>query len=316
MQQIYLFMERRGFLKVAAASSLLGFLGGGSSILKASEPASPPNVNDLVAVMGGEPEAMYLRAIKEMGGISRFVKKGQRVVVKPNIGWNKKPEEAANTNPQLVAAIVKDCLKAGASEVVVFDHTCDSWMPCYKNSGIEAAAKAAGARIAYGHDEKYYRMVNIPRGVRMKQAKIHEEILDCDVWINVPILKNHGGARMTISMKNFMGIVWDRKFLHANDLQQCIADCSTISKMPVLNIVDAYRIMTTNGPVGKGPEDIQLAKALFMSTDIVAADTAALKFFSQFREMNLSDVGHIMIAEKMKIGTTDLDKLQVSRIKM
>ncbi|MCK9629095.1 MAG: DUF362 domain-containing protein [Bacteroidales bacterium] len=309
-------MERRGFLKLAATGSMLGFLGMKSGILNASEPNASSAKNDLVAVMGGEPEAMYEKAISAMGGMSRFVKKGQNVVVKPNIGWNKKPEEAANTNPLLVAAIVRDCLKVGASEVVVFDHTCDEWMSCYKNSGIESAAKSAGARIAFGHDEKYYKPVNITEGVRLKEAKIHEEILNCDVWINVPVLKNHGGAKMTISMKNFMGIVWDRRYWHANDLQQCIADCSTISKMPVLNIVDAYRIMTQNGPVGKGPEDVQLAKALFMSTDIVAVDTAALKFFNQFRQMNLSDVGHIGIGEKMKIGTTNLDKLQVARIKM
>lgn len=309
-------MERRGFLKLAATGSLLGFLGMKSGILNASEPTASIAKNDLVAVMGGEPEAMYEKAIAAMGGMSRFVRKGQKVVVKPNIGWNKKPEEAANTNPLLVAAIVKDCLKAGAAEVVVFDHTCDSWMSCYKNSGIEAAAKSAGARIAFGHDEKYYKPVSIPDGVRLKETKIHEEILNCDVWINVPILKNHGGAKMTISMKNFMGIVWDRRYWHANDLQQCIADCSTISKMPVLNIVDAYRIMTQNGPVGKGPEDVQLAKALFMSTDIVAVDTAALKFFNQFKQMNISDVGHIGLGEKMKIGTTNLDKLQVARIKM
>ncbi|MEA5005930.1 MAG: DUF362 domain-containing protein [Rikenellaceae bacterium] len=309
-------MERRGFLKLAATGSLLGFLGMKSGVLSASESSKSIAKNDLVAVLGGEPDSMYEKAIAAMGGMSRFVKKGQKVVVKPNIGWNKKPEEAANTNPLLVAAIVKDCLRVGASEVVVFDHTCDAWMSCYKNSGIEAAAKSAGARIAFGHDEKSYKPVIIPDGVRLKEAKIHEEILNCDVWINVPILKNHGGAKMTISMKNFMGIVWDRRYWHANDLQQCIADCSTISKMPVLNIVDAYRIMTQNGPVGKGPEDVQLAKALFMSTDIVAVDTAALKFFNQFKQMNISDVGHIGLGEKMKIGTTNLDKLQLARIKM
>jgi uncharacterized protein (DUF362 family) len=311
-------MERRGFLKVAATSSLFGLLSFKTMDLNASEPEStkPEKLNDLVAVMGGEPEVMYSKAIAAMGGMSRFVKKGNKVVVKPNIGWNKKPEEAANTNPQLVSAIIKDCFKAGASEVVVFDHTCDSWIPCYKNSGIEEAAKSAGARIAFGHDEKYYKTVQIPEGVRLKEAKIHEEILNCDVWINVPVLKNHGGAKMTISMKNFMGIVWDRRFWHANDLQQCIADCSTISKMPVLNIVDAYRIMTQNGPVGKSLEDVRLAKAIFMSTDIVAVDTAALRFFSQFREMKLDEVGHIGIAEKMKIGTTKLDTLKVSRIKI
>ena len=121
---------------------------------------------------------------------------------------------------------------------------------------------------------------------------------------------------MTMSMKNFMGIVWDRRFWHANDLQQCIADCSTYSKMPSLNIVDAYRIMTQNGPKGKTTEDVVLAKALFLSTDIVAADTAALRFFNQFKEMRIEDVSHIQKAEKARIGTTNLDAIKVERIKI
>jgi len=309
-------MERRNFLKTALLGGLAGVVQLKSKALLASESISISKENDLVAVMGGEPEIMYAKAIKAMGGMSRFVKKGQKVVVKPNIGWDKKPEFAANTNPFLVAAIVKDCFACGASEVIVFDHTCDEWEPCYKNSGIEASAKSAGAKIAFAHDEKYYRDVQIPKGIRLKEAKIHEAILDCDVWINVPILKNHGGAKMTISLKNFMGIVWDRRFWHANDLQQCIADCATITKMPVLNIVDAYRIMTQNGPKGKTIEDVQLAKALFMSTDIVAVDTAAVKFFNQFKEMKIEDVGHIVQAEKLNVGTTDVDKLTVERIKI
>jgi uncharacterized protein (DUF362 family) len=121
---------------------------------------------------------------------------------------------------------------------------------------------------------------------------------------------------MTISMKNFMGIVWDRRFMHANDLQQCIADCSTFEKMPVLNIVDAYRIMTQNGPKGKSIEDVQVPKALFMSTDIVAVDAAAVKFFAQFKEMKLEEVSHIGLAESMNIGTSDLSKLKVERIRI
>jgi len=311
-------MERRNFLKAALFGSVAGLAGIKSNPLLSKGPLQvvSDEKNDLVAVMGGEPEQMYSLAIEAMGGISRFVRKNQKVVIKPNIGWDKSPEEAANTNPGLVAAIVKDCLSAGAREVVVFDHTCDVWQACYKNSGIEAAAKAAGARIAFAHDEKYYKTVKIPSGVRLKEAKIHSEILDCDVWINVPVLKTHGGARMTISMKNFMGIVWDRRFWHANDLQQCIADCSTMSKMPVLNIVDAYRIMTQNGPKGKSLDDVQVAKALFMSTDIVAADTAAVKFFNQYRQMDLQSVSHIGIAERMKIGTTNLESLSVRRIKV
>lgn len=309
-------MERRNFLKAALLGSIAGAIQLKPEKIFAAESSSAKGKNDLVAVMGGDPVTMYNKGMAAMGGISRFVKKGQKVVVKPNIGWDKKPELAANTNPQLVAAIVADCLKAGASEVVVFDHTCDEWQACYKNSGIEAAAKAAGAKMAFAHDEKYYKEVNLPKGLRLKSAKIHENIIDCDVWINVPVLKNHGGAKMTIAMKNYMGIVWDRGFWHSNDLQQCIADCATYSKKPVVNIVDAYRIMTQNGPKGKTIDDVVEAKALFISTDIVAADTAALKFFNQFREMKMEAVSHIGKAENLNVGTTNLESIKVERIKI
>lgn len=309
-------MERRSFIKTALLGGLAGAVKLKSNNLFAGDKMSVSESNDLVAVMGGEPAQMYKKAIEAMGGISKFIKKGDKVVVKPNIGWDKAPELAANTNPQLISAIIKDCFAAGAKEVTVFDHTCDQWQACYKNSGIESAAKEAGAKIAFAHDQKYFKTVMLPKGVRLKEVKIHEAIVDCDAWINVPILKTHGGARMTISMKNFMGIVWDRRFFHANDLQQCIADCSTYEKMPVLNIVDAYRVMTQNGPKGKGIEDVQLAKALFISPDIVAVDTAAVKFFAQFKEMNLNEVTHIGLAEKLNIGTTDISKLKVERIRL
>lgn len=309
-------MERRNFIKAAILSSIAGAIELKSSNLFAKESVVASKENDLVAVMGGEPVAMYKKAIQAMGGMSTFVKRGQKVVVKPNIGWDKKPELSANTNPLLVAAIVKDCLNAGASEVVVFDHTCDEWQSCYKNSGIEDAVKNAGGRMAFAHDEKYYKNVALPKGVRLKEAKFHEAILNCDVWINVPVLKNHGGAKMSIAMKNFMGIVWDRRFWHSNDLQQCIADCTTFNKMPVLNIVDAYRIMTQNGPKGKSIEDVQVAKAVFMSRDIVAVDTAAVKFFNQFKEMKMEDVGHLALAEKLNVGTTKIDNLKVAKFKI
>lgn len=310
-------MKRRDFLRTALAGAVAGAVKiEGSTILAADKSSSAETPNDLVAVMGGEPTELYKKGIEAMGGMKRFVKKGQKVVVKPNIGWDKTPEYAANTNPVLVSEIVKDCLAAGAAEVVVFDHTCDEWEGCYKNSGIAEAAEKAGAKVAFAHDEKYYREVELPLAVNMKKPKIHEAILDCDVWINVPILKNHGGAKMTISMKNYMGIVWDRGYLHRHNLQQCIADATTYEKRPVLNIVDAYRIMTQNGPKGKTTGDVQLAKAIFMSTDIVAVDTAATKFFSQYREMSLENLPYLSMAQKANVGTMDIDSLKVERIKL
>lgn len=271
---------------------------------------------DLVAVLGGEPETMFRKAISEMGGMGNFIKKGDKVCVKPNIGWDQPVEMGANTNPKLVTEIIKQCFDAGAAEVTVFDHTCDDWRKSYATSGIEEAAKAAGARVVPAHQESYYKSVSLPKGKSLKTTKIHQAIVDSDKWINVPVLKNHGGAQLTISMKNYMGIVWDRGFFHANDLQQCIADVCTYDKRPVLNVVDAYRLMKTSGPRGRSLSDVVLSKGLFVSQDIIAVDTAAANFFNQAREMPLENVTHISKGEELGIGTMKLDTLKIGRLRV
>ena len=313
-------MDRRNFLKtIALSGATLTTIKDAEamSILKQSfQTTHTAGKYDLVAVMGSEPEIMFRQAITEMGGMGNFIKRGDKVCVKPNIGWDQPPEMGADTNPKLVAEIIKQCFDAGAKEVVVFDHPCDEWRKCYANSGIEAAAKAAGAKVVPAHQESYYKEVSVPKGKNLKSAKIHQAIVDSDKWINVPCLKNHGGAQLTISMKNYMGIVWDRGYFHANDLQQCIADICTYEKRPVLNVVDAYRIMKTNGPRGKSPSDVVLAKGLFISQDIVAVDTAAANFFNQVRKIPVESVKHIVNAQALGLGTMDLDNLKIKRIKI
>jgi uncharacterized protein (DUF362 family) len=311
-------MKRRDFFKSAAVVGIASIFKPGT-LAASTTAASKISVQtgvDMVAVMGGEPEIMLIKAMKELGGIGKYVKKGQKVVIKPNIGWDKKPEMAANTNPELVGALIKLCKSAGAAEVLVFDHTCQDWQKCYTNSGIKSAVEKAGGKMVPGNDESYYREVQVPKGVQLKTAKIHKAILDCDVWFNVPVLKHHGGAKNSISMKNLMGIVWDRQFFHSNDLHQCIADSATIYKKPALNIVDAYRIMKSNGPQGKTEADAVTLKSLIISPDFVAADTAAMKMFSQVQPTNIADVRYIAMAEKLKVGTQHLDKLNVKRIKL
>ncbi|MDR0799257.1 MAG: DUF362 domain-containing protein [Dysgonamonadaceae bacterium] len=314
-------MERRDFLKktiLAGVAASLSFDG----LQAALSPSSSSNnltvesVPDMVAVMGGEPAQLLERALKEMGGISKYIKKGQSVVIKPNIGWDKKPDFAANTNPELISALIKQCFQAGAKKVTVFDHTCDNWQRCYTNSGIENAVKAAGGTMLPGNDEVYYKTVSLPKGVKLKSTKIHQALIDADVWINVPILKNHGGAKMSIAMKNYMGIVWDRTYFHSNDLQQCIADICTWEKKPVLNIVDAYRCLRKNGPQGRAVSDTSLLKTLIISKDIVAADTAAIGLFNQVEKMDIAQVGHIAKGEQLKLGTQVLDRLNVKKIKL
>ncbi len=312
-------MDRRDFLKALALTGAAFTIKEVDAMTLLSQnfaAGAAAEKYDLIAVMGGSPVDMFRKGIAEMGGMGSFVKKGQRVVVKPNIGWDKIPELAANTNPELVGEIVRQCIAAGAKEVVVFDHTCDNWQKCYANSGIEKAAKAAGAKMIPAHEESYYREVALPKGVKLKTTKVHKAILDSDVWINVPVLKNHGGAKMSIAMKNHMGIVWDRGFFHANDLQQCIADVCTLDKKPVLNVVDAYRLMKNNGPRGKSEADVVLSKGLFISQNIVAIDTASTSFFNQARDMPLDTVKHIGKGEEHKLGTTKLNSLEIKRIKI
>lgn len=306
-------MNRRQFIRKGVIySALLSFFA--STIGKIQSMASKSSLAqagnyDLVAVRGGEPVEMYRRAMLELGGIQRYVKRGQRVVIKPNAAWDTPPERAANTNPELVGAIVKDCLAAGAGQVFVFDHTCDNWQKCYENTGIEAAVKAAGGQMVPGNVERNYRDVKIPGGKRLTEAKVHEQILDADVFINVPVLKHHGSTTVTAAMKNLMGVVWDRGFWHRNDLHQCIADFCTFRK-PDLNIVDGYLVMTKNGPKGTSTSDLSLMKSLLVSSDIVAVDAAGtLIFGAQPRE-----IGHIRIAAEMNVGNINLDQLNIRRI--
>ncbi len=307
-------MNRRSFIKKSVTAGIctgIALSVGKYGRILANTAMMPDVPYDLVAVTGGEPAQMYQRAINAMGGMSRYVSKGQTVVVKPNIGWDVIPDLAANTNPALVKAVIKSCLEAGAKEVYVFDHTCDEWTKCYKNSMIETAVKEAGGKIAPGNTEGYYEAVTIPNGKRLTETKVHELILESDVFINVPILKNHSSTKLTIAMKNLMGIVWDRGYWHRNDLHQCIADFSTWRK-PDLNIIDAYNVLMKNGPRGVGEEDVAKMKFLVMSDDMVAADAAAAKIFG----MQPTDVPYIKQAHEMKIGNMDLDSQNIGRIKI
>ncbi|MDH6356489.1 DUF362 domain-containing protein [Parabacteroides sp. PF5-9] len=310
-------MKRRDFLRTSvAAGAAISLSFEGLEAALTSNKMVVESAPDMVAVMGGEPVTMLEKALAELGGISRFVQKGQKIVIKPNIGWDRTPELAGNTNPELVGALVKKCLEAGASKVTVFDNTCDNWQKCYDNSGIAEAVRKAGGIIMPAHEEKYFKEVSLPKGVNLKSAKIHESLIEADAWINVPILKNHGGAKLSCAMKNLMGIVWDRRYFHSNDLQQCIADINTWNKKPVLNIVDAYRMMHQNGPQGKSAADVATIKSLIASTDIVAIDTAALGMFNQVKKLDMDAVGHIGKGQSLNLGTTDLSKLNIKRVRI
>jgi len=306
-------MRRRDFLKKSAGAGLAAgavfSIGGYKKFLS----GSPANAKyDMVAVMGGSPEAMFDLGIQELGGMGSFVQKGQKVLVKPNIGWDVIPELAANTNPLLVKRIIEHCFRAGAKEVYVFDHTIDNWVNCYKNSGIEKAAKAAGAKVVPGNSESYYQKVEIPGAVVLKTDKVHEIIFGTDVFINVPVLKHHSSTRMTCCLKNMMGVIWDRAFWHSHNLYQCIADYALFEKKPHLNIIDCYNVMVKNGPQGVSKEDIVQMKSQIITTDWVAGDAAAAKMLNT----EIEKIEYIPLAYKTGVGNMKLDALNIKRIKM
>ncbi|TKG97465.1 DUF362 domain-containing protein [Puteibacter caeruleilacunae] len=305
-------MSRRDFI---IKTSIAGAIGGAVIGLGKCNPVMAAGSNnelpDLVAIRGGEPGVMFNKAIEAWGGIHRVVRAGQTVVVKPNIGWNVTPDRAANTNPELVEAIVRACLKANAKEVFVMDHTADVWTKCYKNSGIQQATKDGGGKMVPGNNERDYKTVKIPMAKRLKTVKVHDLILSTDVLINVPVLKHHVSTKLSLGMKNLMGIVWDRQWWHKNDLHQCIADFSTYIKAD-LTIIDGYRMMKRNGPMGVSTDDVLLQKALLLGADPLALDVAASKMFG----MNPMDVGYIRLSEGLNIGTNDLSTLKIQKIKI
>lgn len=309
-------MKRRTFLTTAAQAGLaasatlgLGAFAGpmrGAPADEGQNPAGSPY--DLVAVKNGEPDKLFDAAMEALGGMGRFVRPNQTVVVKPNIAWDVEPERAANTNPLLVRRIVEQCRAAGAKTVYVFDNTCDNWRSSYKTSGIEQAVRHAGGTLVSGESERYYQPVRIG-GQRLAEAKEHELILESDVFINVPVLKDHGGATLTAAMKNLMGIIWDRRYWHRNDLHQCIADFAAYRR-PDLNVVDAYRVLAHNGPRGVSVRDVTEMRSLLISRDMVTADAAAARLLGLIPDQ----VGYIRLAAAQGVGRLDLENLAVKRI--
>ncbi len=304
-------MNRRDFFK--KAFSLMA-VAGISSITKstplfaAEKDSENIKIPDLIAVKNGTPEKMFDEGIKAFGGMKKFVKKGQIVVVKPNIAWTANPEGAADTNPALVKRIIEHCFGAGASRVYVFDHTCDDSFTTYRVSGIEKAAKEAKATVVQANKESYYQEVRVPGAHTLKNVKVHELILESDVFINVPILKHHGSTRMTCALKNLMGVVWDRGYYHRTDLDRCIAEFPLYRK-PDLTIVDAYNILT-NGPRSRSLKDVVKKSMQLLSKDMLALDVASSKILGE----EVENIKYIKIGHDLGIGNSNLDELNIKRI--
>lgn len=305
--------NRRDFIKnaVAAGIAFASFpLMGYSAPKTPSAQAAEKDIGLAVAKGSDDPKRLVKAAIDAVGGMEQFVSKGDIVVVKPNIGWSRTPEQAANTNPYVVEKIVELCLNAGAKKVKVFDRTCNRAKTTYRRSGIEAAVKRAGGDIKYV-DERKFKNVKIPEGRRLKSWKMYIEALNADVLINVPIAKHHSTSRLTMAMKNLMGVLGgNRGDLH-NQLSQNLADINTVIK-PNLTILDAYRILTAHGPNSGTPDDVKLTKQVIVGTDPVAVDSYGATLFG----LTGQDLDFVRIGHEMGLGEMDLNKVALKTIEV
>lgn len=307
-------MDRREFLRqlgrygLAAGAALAV---GRSGRLVAQSAPRPAGAYDLVAVKGGEPGVMFDRGIAAFGGMGRFVRRGQSVLIKPNISFGSEPGPTggANTHPLLVKRIVEHCFDAGASRVYVFDNSIQYWKTCYERSGIERAAKEAGATVVPAKSEAGYQLVQVPGARALRTTKVHELYVSCDVVINVPVLKHHSSTSITSAMKNLMGAVWDRNTWHFSNLHQCIADFP-LFRRPTLNVVDAYQVLMSGGPQGYPSSRRVRMRMQLLSPDIVAVDAAAAKTWGIEPER----VAYIAQGAANNLGSADLNRLAIDRI--
>ena len=220
-------------------------------------------------------------AVHLLGGMRRFVRPNDTVWIKPNIGWNRAPELAANTNPDVVAALVALCLDAGAKRVKVGDNCGSPARRTYKISGIAAAARAAGAEVIR-IDDGDFREVDLA-GELLGKWPMAAEIADADLVINAAVVKHHDIAGVTACMKNAMGIFGGRRNDWHKDLATALCDAGAFLK-PRLCVLDAVRVLLRHGPESGSPEDVELRGLVAAGTDIVALDALGDELLGQRAE--------------------------------
>ncbi len=292
-------MERRTFLKLLGLSSVYYHW-----VLREATAADGP----VVAVAEGKNFDMITRgAIAALGGMQRFVKRGDVVVVKPNMGWDRNAEQGANTHPLVVRAVVEECLKAGAKRVKVFDRTCNDERRCYVNSGIEPALKGMkNVEVKHIEEERFKKVVL--NGAALKEWDLYGEALAADAFINVPVAKHHGLTRLTLGLKNIMGVMGgNRGSIHKN-IDSALADVNAVLKSHLV-VIDATRILTAHGPQGGNLDDVKVLNKVIASTDIVAADAYATTLFG----LKPADIAVTVAAYKRGLGEMNLNKVRIVR---
>ena len=292
-------MKRRNFLKNMAVGSL-------ALNIKPNLFAQTPSWPDLAVVKGESPSLITKEAISALGGIKRFISKGDKVLVKPNIGWDRKPEQAACTNPEVVKTVVELCLEAGAKEVKVMDNPCNPARRTYVRSGIAKAAKDAGAKVPFPNEHK---LKKIPlNGEKLKEWQVYRDFIETDKLINMPIAKHHSLSRLTLGMKNWLGALGGNRSALHQGLDYAMVDLAAFFK-PTLTILDAYRILHRNGPQGGRLSDTTLFKTVVAGVDYVAVDAMGTTFF----DIKPEEMRFLQLASERGLGIINLEKIKIEK---
>jgi uncharacterized protein (DUF362 family) len=292
-------MNRRDFLKdLTLGGVLLRF---GPSLLAQAQ-AQP----DMAVVTGESPSAITVEALAALGGMKRFVARGDKVIIKPNIGWDRTPELAATTNPEVIKALVELSFDAGAKDVTVMDNTINQAQRCYARSGIAEAAKAGGAKVPFVNEYHLKKMAL--HGEWLEEWEVYTDFVEADKLINVPIAKHHSLSRLTMGMKNWLGAIGGARNQLHQKIDEAMVDLAAFFK-PRLTVLDAYRILTRNGPQGGRTSDVKLQKTVVASIDSVAADTAGASFF----DIRPEELVYLGLAVRRGLGQADLEKLTVEK---
>ncbi len=299
-------MNRREFLKHNMQGALLLAAGGGGLLAPATSAASaPPDI----AVAKGAPAAATRAAVDLLGGMATVVKRGDKVVIKPNMSFANPPDWATTTHPEVVATLVSLCMEAGAASVRVLDHPLRPAELCLERSGIAAACAPLGRDIVHALESPAsFVQASIPQGEQMRENSFMKDVLTADVLIAAPVAKSHGSTGVSLAMKGMMGLIWNRGVMHSRfDLSEAIVDLNTLLKAD-LAVIDATRVLSTNGP--SGPGAVLTPDTVIASRDCVAADAYTVGAFEWWgRRMRPDQVKHIRIAHDRGLGRMDVENL-------
>ncbi|MBE0432130.1 DUF362 domain-containing protein [candidate division WOR-3 bacterium] len=304
-------ITRREFVKIGAGAALAALLP--KSLMRADRPAGS---GPLIGVAGGDNSKLVRAAVDLVGGIDKFIKPGGVICIKPNLSFSSNNDCGTTTNPLVVKQMVELCLEAGASRVIVMDHTIHQAELCVERSGIKEAIIDRKVSLVTLQQERQYAEIDVPRGTdtELSKIKIAKAIQDADLLVNMPVAKSHSATGVSLGLKALMGLIWDRGYLHRVALDQAIAELGTVIK-PGLTLIDATRALTTGGPGGPG-KTLILDKVV-AGTDPVAVDSYTVGLAPWYgKAWTGNQVKHIRAAAGLGLGEIDPAKMQIRESKV